>query len=145
MRIDLNRLTALVAGELQRAGANEPMAHATAKALVLAESQGLGSHGLSRVAQYATHLRNGRANGEAVPVVTRRKGGSLVVDAQEGLAFAACELAIREAIVAAKENGVADGGRQAGPAHSRGLGAGCTRQPDDRRAGGAGGLDVAVW
>jgi (2R)-3-sulfolactate dehydrogenase (NADP+) len=43
------------------------MADSTARALVLAESQGLGSHGLSRVAQYATHLRNGRVNGAAVP------------------------------------------------------------------------------
>ena len=107
MRIELNRLTSLVAAELRRAGANDSMAQSTAKALVLAEAQGLGSHGLSRVGQYATHLRNGRANGAAVPVVTRRKGGALLVDAQEGLAFAACELAVREAIGAAKENGVA--------------------------------------
>ena len=41
------------------------MAESTARALVLAEAQGLGSHGLSRVAQYATHLRNGRVDGAA--------------------------------------------------------------------------------
>jgi (2R)-3-sulfolactate dehydrogenase (NADP+) len=110
MKISLDKLTALVAGELGRAGACEAMASATAKALVLAESQGLGSHGLSRVGQYVTHLRNGRANGAAVPVVARRKGGAVLVDAQEGLAFAACELAIREAVEAAKSNGVAFAG-----------------------------------
>ena len=110
MRIDLNQLTALVAAELRRAGANESMAQTTAKALVLAEAQGLGSHGLARVSQYAAHLRNGRANGAAVPVVTRRKGGALLIDAQEGLAFAACELAVSEAIGAARENGVAFAG-----------------------------------
>jgi (2R)-3-sulfolactate dehydrogenase (NADP+) len=83
------------------------MADSTARALVLAESQGLGSHGLSRVAQYATHLRNGRVNGAAVPQVLHRKGGALVVDAQEGLAFPACELAVREAVAAAQTQGVA--------------------------------------
>lgn len=110
MRIGLTQLTRVVAGELQRAGANQAMAESTAKALVLAEAQGLGSHGLSRVSQYATHLRNGRANGAAIPVVARRKGGAILVDAQEGLAFAACELALREAVSAARDNGVSFAG-----------------------------------
>jgi len=97
----------LVAAALRRAGANAAMADATASALVLAESQGLASHGLSRVAQYAAHLRNGRVNGEAMPTVIRQKGATAVVDAQEGLAFAACELAVGEAIARAREFGVA--------------------------------------
>ena len=97
----------LVTAALHRAGANAAMADATASALVLAESQGLASHGLSRVAQYAAHLRNGRVNGEAMPTVIRQKGATAVVDAQEGLAFAACELAVGEAIARAREFGVA--------------------------------------
>lgn len=97
----------LVAAALRRAGAKPAMADATASALVLAESQGLASHGLSRVAQYAAHLRNGRVNGEAMPTVVRQKGATAVVDAQEGLAFAACELAVGEAIARAREFGVA--------------------------------------
>ena len=107
MNMDLNQLTTLVASELRRAGANEAMAQATARGLVLAEAQGMASHGLSRVGQYTTHLRNGRANGAAVPSVTRRKGGAVMVDAHEGLAFGACELAVREGIAAAKDSGVA--------------------------------------
>ena len=54
-----------VSQALQKAGAHAAMADATARALVLAEAQGLASHGLSRVGQYSTHLRNGRANGAA--------------------------------------------------------------------------------
>jgi (2R)-3-sulfolactate dehydrogenase (NADP+) len=96
----------MVAAALRRAGANPAMAEATARALVLAEAQGLGSHGLSRVAQYATHLRNGRVNGAALPAVVRAKGGVAIVDAQEGLAFAACELAVAEGIRRAGEFGV---------------------------------------
>ncbi len=109
-KVSLQLVEQAVAAALQRAGANPSMALATARALVLAEAQGLGSHGLSRVAQYATHLRNGRVNGTALPHVVKRRGGALVVDAEEGLAFAACGLAVREAIAAARDFGVAFAG-----------------------------------
>lgn len=108
--LSLSAACEAVAGALQRAGANPGMAQAAARALVLAEAQGLGSHGLSRVAQYAAHLRNGRVAGEAVPSVRHAKGGALLVDAHEGLAFAACELAVGEAIRRAREFGVAFAG-----------------------------------
>ncbi|MDE2370676.1 MAG: Ldh family oxidoreductase [Burkholderiales bacterium] len=110
MRIALAEAEALAAAELRRAGAGAAMAEATARSLVLAEAQGLGSHGLARVAQYAVHLRNGRADGAATPAVLRRRGAALVVDAGEGLAFAACELAVAEAIAAARQQGVAIAG-----------------------------------
>jgi (2R)-3-sulfolactate dehydrogenase (NADP+) len=59
------------------------------------------------VAQYSTHLRNGRVDGAAVPVVRARHGAAVVVDAAEGLAFPACDLAIEEAIAAARTHGLA--------------------------------------
>ena len=99
-----------VADALQRAGARVAMARSTARALVLAEAQGLGSHGLSRVAQYTTHLRNGRADGAAQPRVVQRRGGALLVDAAEGLAFPACDLAVAEAAAAVREHGVSVAG-----------------------------------
>jgi (2R)-3-sulfolactate dehydrogenase (NADP+) len=110
MKLSIAEIEALVALALRASGAGAEMARSTAHALVLAEAQGLGSHGLSRVAQYATHLRNGRADGAALPQVLRRKAGSLVVDAGHGLAFPACDLAVREAMAAAREYGVAIAG-----------------------------------
>jgi (2R)-3-sulfolactate dehydrogenase (NADP+) len=107
MKITPAELEKSVAQALQRAGANAAMAHSTAQALVLAEAQGLGSHGLSRVAQYSTHLRNGRANGNATPQVIHSSPAALVVDAQEGLAFPACALAVQEAIQRASTQGIA--------------------------------------
>jgi (2R)-3-sulfolactate dehydrogenase (NADP+) len=95
---------------LQRAGAHPAMAVATARALVLAEAQGLGSHGLSRLPQYAAHLRNGRVDGAAQPVVLRSRGGAVLVDACDGLAFPACERAVQEAVARAREFGVAFAG-----------------------------------
>jgi (2R)-3-sulfolactate dehydrogenase (NADP+) len=106
MKLTLPEAEARVAAALRAAGAGEAMAAATAQALVLAEAQGLGSHGLSRVAQYATHLRNGRVDGAAVPRVTSRRRGALLVDAGEGLAFPACALAVAEAIAVAPAQGV---------------------------------------
>ena len=95
-----------VAATLAAAGAGEAMAAATARALVLADAQGLGSHGLGRVGQYATHLKNGRVDGLAVPCVAKSKGATCIVDAGEGLAFAACELAVAEASARAREFGI---------------------------------------
>ncbi|HEY3532555.1 MAG TPA: Ldh family oxidoreductase [Casimicrobiaceae bacterium] len=95
---------------LLRAGASEAMARATADALAAAESEGLASHGMARVPQYATHLRNGRAKGAAVAVIARERGGAILVDAREGLAFPACKLAVGEAIRRAREFGVAFAG-----------------------------------
>lgn len=105
--VSLDEARSLASAALQRAGAHAGMAEAAARALVLAEAQGLASHGLSRVAQYATHLRNGRADGAARPRVLSSRAGAALVDAQEGLAFEACELAVAEAVRRARECGVA--------------------------------------
>ncbi len=95
---------------LLRAGASAAMAQSTADALADAEAQGIASHGMARVPQYATHLRNGRADGHAVATVVRAKGGAVLVDAGCGLAFPACALAIDEALRCAREHGVAFAG-----------------------------------
>jgi (2R)-3-sulfolactate dehydrogenase (NADP+) len=103
-------LTGLVTDALAHAGAGADMAASTAAALVAAEAQGLASHGLSRVAQYAGHLRNGRVNGDARPRLKQDKAAALLVDAQEGLAFPACALAVREAVRSARQCGAAFAG-----------------------------------
>jgi len=108
--LQLQQARDAVAQALRTAGANAAMADATARALVLAEAQGLGSHGLSRIGQYTTHLRNGRVNGNAVPTLRHAKGGAALVDAHEGLAFAACEMAVAEAITRARDFGISIAG-----------------------------------
>ena len=105
-RLSFQQATDLATRALRQAGAGDAMATSTAKALVLAEAQGIASHGLSRVAQYATHLRNGRADGRAQAVLARRHGATLLVDARQGLAFPACDLAITQAIGVARELGI---------------------------------------
>jgi (2R)-3-sulfolactate dehydrogenase (NADP+) len=86
------------------------MAESTARALVAADAQGLASHGVARVPQYAAHLRLGRVDGGATATVTAAKGGAVLVDAADGLAFPACALAVAEAIARARSHGVAFAG-----------------------------------
>ena len=64
-------LADLAARALKRAGASKAMATATAQSLVVAEAEGLSGHGLSRVALYAQHLREGRADGKARPKIVK--------------------------------------------------------------------------
>ncbi len=108
--IQIPELSRLAQAALERAGASAAMATSTARALVAADAQGLASHGVSRVPQYAGFLKNGRADGKAVAAVSRAKGGAVLVDAGDGLAFPACDLAITEAITRAREFGVAIAG-----------------------------------
>jgi len=107
MKISLDTLFDLVTKTLTAAGASPSMAAATARALIAAEEEGLASHGVSRAPYYAAHLRNGRADGKAVPRIVRAKGGACLVDAHNGLAFEACALAVDEAIKHARAHGVA--------------------------------------
>ena len=104
-RHSLDDLSTLATKALMNAGASTAMADATVRALRYAEARGLASHGFSRITQYTTHLRNGRANGKAQPRVINGKAAACLIDAEEGLAFAACELAITEAIARAKTAG----------------------------------------
>ena len=104
--ISVERLVEITARALKRAGASKVMAQSTAQALVAAEAEGLGGHGLSRVALYCQHLKEGRANGKAKAKIIKRKGATALIDAGGGLAFLACALAVKEAITRAKKSGV---------------------------------------
>ncbi|HXZ49247.1 MAG TPA: Ldh family oxidoreductase [Usitatibacter sp.] len=105
--IGVAELERVMAAALAASGATPAMAGATARALAAAEMDGIASHGASRVPQYCSHLRNGRATGSAVPVVARDSKAACLVDARGGLAFEACALAVREAIERARRFGVA--------------------------------------
>lgn len=105
--IPVHDLIQLAAGALRAAGASPLQAETTARALVAADMQGLASHGTSRVQMYAAHLRHGRVDGQAKPVVTSTRPAAALVDAADGFAFPACELAVGEAVARARECGIA--------------------------------------
>ncbi|MCX8133017.1 MAG: Ldh family oxidoreductase [Roseococcus sp.] len=106
VRLSLAAAEALATRALAAAGANPDMARLTAAALVAAEAEGQGGHGLSRVAMYAGFLREGRAKGEATPRLLAQRGGAALVDAADGLAYPALALAEAEAAQRALTHGV---------------------------------------
>jgi (2R)-3-sulfolactate dehydrogenase (NADP+) len=103
-------LTKLAARALRRAGASRSMADATAAALIAAEMEGLSGHGMSRVALYCEHLRQGRADGRARPKIVKKKGATCLIDAGGGLAFLAAARAANEALKRARRYGIAFAG-----------------------------------
>ncbi len=109
-RLPLDDARSLAAAALERAGANPRMAAATAAALVAAEAEGQSGHGLSRIAQYAAFLRNGRADGTAEPAIVAQRGGAVLVDARHGLAYPALALAMEEVAARAASHGIAFAG-----------------------------------
>ena len=109
-RLPLDEARSLAAAALERAGAHPRMAAATAAALVAAEAEGQSGHGLSRIAQYAAFLRNGRADGGAEPAIVAQRGGAVLVDARYGLAYPALTLAMEEVAARAASHGIAFAG-----------------------------------
>ena len=103
--IPIADLTALATDALRASGASEAMARTTAKYLVAADTQGLGTHGVARVPTYCGHLKSGRARGDAVPCIANQKAAACLIDAGDGLGFEPCEFALAEAINRAQEHG----------------------------------------
>lgn len=106
----IEELTQLATRALELAGASEESARLTARALVASDMQGLASHGVSRIPQYTTFLRNGRSDGKAKPSIKNSKGAAALIDAHCGMAYEACALAVDTVIQRAKELGIACAG-----------------------------------
>jgi (2R)-3-sulfolactate dehydrogenase (NADP+) len=104
--LNSSALVTLATNALTRAGASPAMARSAAMALVAADEQGISSHGVSRIPFYTAHLRNHRIVGDATPCVIAQRGGACLIDAGNGMAYPACELAIQELITRAREFGV---------------------------------------
>jgi (2R)-3-sulfolactate dehydrogenase (NADP+) len=103
-------LTAMVVRAFENCGVTRTAARSAAEFLVTADLQGLASHGVSRTPLYCAHLKNGRTVGSAEPRVVRERGGAVLVDAGFGMAYPACELAVREAVGRASQFGVSFAG-----------------------------------
>ena len=102
----IEELTTLAVAALKAHGASDPMARTTAKYLVAADVQGLGTHGVMRVASYCGHLGVKRANGAAVPKIVNEKPAACLIDAGNGLGFEACEMAVAQAVARARAQGM---------------------------------------
>jgi len=107
LRAELEKLVSRV---LQSAGASETSARSTARALVQAEIDGQGGHGLSRVDSYVEQVKSGKVVGDAQPRVTRPRPGVVMIDVAHGFFYPAADLAYEEIAAAARQNGIAAAG-----------------------------------
>jgi (2R)-3-sulfolactate dehydrogenase (NADP+) len=88
-------------------GCSATSAASVAKALIGAEADGLKGHGLSRVPSYLAMLKAAKIDGQVVPLATRPRPGVLAIDAANGFAYAALDLAIDQLPAIARMQGVA--------------------------------------
>jgi len=107
IRLDVRQVHALITGALVRSRTSEPNATSVADALVEAELAGQGGHGLRRVAAYAAQAKAGKVDGFAVPVLEKTRPSVLAVDAANGFAFPALDLAFQPLGECARSQGIA--------------------------------------
>lgn len=100
----------LVTNALARSRTSAENARAVAKALVLAEADGIKSHGLIRLPLYAAQAKKGKVDGFATPSVQRTRPGVAVIDANNGFAYPAIDLALALLPEMARASGIASAG-----------------------------------
>ena len=105
--LTLGEIETLAFHALIRAGANAEAATALARATAETEADGVASHGLAYIPIYCEHLRCGKVDGTARPVITQPKPGLVLADAATGFAHAAIAAGFAALIPAARDQGIA--------------------------------------
>lgn len=93
-QLSLGECQKLIHEKLVKHGCTSENAGSVARALTLAEADGLKSHGISRLPSYVAQVRAGKVDGRAVPVATRSATGVINIDAAHGFAFPALDLGL---------------------------------------------------
>lgn len=97
----------LVAAALVSNRTDPANAASVARALVAAEADGQGGHGLGRVASYAAQARVGKVDGFAAPTASVTAPAAIMIDAANGFAYPALDLACDAIVPVARTQGVA--------------------------------------
>lgn len=107
MKLSLAEIERISRDALVASGTSEDNANAVARSTMLAERDGIRSHGLLYVPIYAEHVRCGKVDGQASPVVGQTRPGAITVDARCGFAHPAINAGWDRFMDAARSNGVA--------------------------------------
>lgn len=107
VRLTVNEARSLIAKALEASNVSPENAASVAHALVSAEADGQTGHGFSRVASYAAQARAGKVDGHVKPTARKARDAWIEVDARNGFAFPAIDLAIGELIEVAPKVGIA--------------------------------------
>ena len=85
----------------------EDNAKEVADALISAEFDGQSGHGLSRIPSYVEQLTSGKVNGNEAPSILSSNGSVIRIDANNGFAYPAISLALKEITSTCKKFGIA--------------------------------------
>jgi len=110
MNMTTDEVHDLIATALERSNTSPDNAASVASALVAAELDGQGGHGLRRVESYCAQARSGKVDGHARPSAEAARPGALAVDAAHGFAYPALDLAVDWLPDAARSQGIAVAG-----------------------------------
>jgi (2R)-3-sulfolactate dehydrogenase (NADP+) len=97
----------LVLRTLTRCRTETNNAASVARALVGAEADGQKGHGLSRLPSYAVQAKMGKVDGFAKPALRWTRAAAAVIDANNGFAYPAIDVALAALPQAAHDNGTA--------------------------------------
>ena len=86
---------------------SEDNAKEVSDALISAEFDGQSGHGISRVPSYVEQLTSGKVNGKEAPSLLGSEGSVIRIDANNGFAYPAISLAIKEITITCKRFGIA--------------------------------------
>lgn len=95
VRISLAEAIDYCVGVMTRHNTSAENARAVADALVTAEADGQSGHGLSRLQSYAGQAASGKVDGMAVPTREDRAPAVIAIDARNGFAYPALDMAIK--------------------------------------------------
>jgi (2R)-3-sulfolactate dehydrogenase (NADP+) len=103
-------LEKLITAALTASNTTPENAASVARALTQAEIDGQKGHGISRVASYAAQAKSGKVDGHATPTAHQTRTASVMIDAKNGFAYPAIDLAIAELPELAGHAGIAAAG-----------------------------------
>lgn len=107
MKLSFTEMRKLGISVFRAAGAPEDTAACVTDALLLAELDGMPSHGFSRIPFYVDQARSGKVKADARPEASHPAPALTVVDARCGYAFPAIETGLRLTVPLARQYGIA--------------------------------------
>jgi len=105
--LTLEQIETLAYDALTAAGTSPENARPLAIATAATEAEGIASHGLAYIPVYCEHVKCGKVDGQAVPVLTRPRPGVICADAGTGFAHPAIAAGFADLMPLAREQGIA--------------------------------------
>ncbi|MCH2250197.1 MAG: Ldh family oxidoreductase [Cognatishimia sp.] len=105
--ISLSEARSLMTRAFRAAGAPEATAASVAAALVQAEAEGQVGHGFSRLSDYVAQAKSGKVDANAIAQLSNPSTTAIHVDAGNGFAYPALDLASEALIETAQTHGCA--------------------------------------